>query len=111
MIGVDTTPEEANKIFENITVECDFYNVFSSIDFDELLNESTWNDLIDISLFLKEKGLDVIEHGTLQDILENTVTASKREIRGQYTTPPTLAKLLAKVTVLTGSRGNVEKRD
>ena len=100
MIDLETTPKEANELFEQITFGCDFYNVFSPIDFDELLNESTWCDLVDISLFLKENGLDGIEHDTLQDILENTVTVSKREIRGQFTTPTILAKFLAKATVL-----------
>lgn len=98
-ISFDSTPSQANDIFNEITCECDFYNVFSPVEYDYLLDQDTWYDLIDVSLFLKTNGLLGVEHTDLQDILENTVISSKREVRGQFTTPPTLAYLLAKITV------------
>ncbi|MCD7785737.1 MAG: N-6 DNA methylase [Oscillospiraceae bacterium] len=98
-IDYDTTPIAANAIFNNITARCDFYNVFSSVRYDENLPEMSWLDFIELSNFLKSNGIEQLSQEALQNILEGTVATSRRAINGQYTTPPELAKILVRLTV------------
>ena len=95
----DTTPAEANNIFKRITEKCDFYHVFSAIKYDEVLPELSWQDFAEFSCFLKDNGIEHLHQEILQNILEGSVAASKREINGQFATPPELAKLLVRLTV------------
>lgn len=98
-LDYDTTPSEANEIFEMITTKCDFYNIFSSVPYDSILPELSWQDFIEYSNFLKNNGIDHMNQEVLQNILEGSVATSKRAINGQYTTPPELAKLLVRLSV------------
>lgn len=98
-LGHETTPREANDIFDRITARCDFYNVFSVIRYNEILPDLSWQDLIEFSNFLKNNGIERLNQETLQNILEGSVAASKRAINGQFTTPPELARLLVRLTV------------
>lgn len=88
-----------NKIFSSITQKCDFFNVFEPIKYNEILPELTWQDLVEYSVFLKDNGIDKLDHTMLQNILEGSVNQIKRELNGQYTTPRELAKLLVLLTV------------
>lgn len=101
-----TTPDDAKKIFKKITGSCDFYNIFSSIPYDELLPDTAWKDIVEISCFLKNNGIQYLDQKILQNILEYSVDISKREVNGQYTTPQPLARLLLKLTVINWS-GNI----
>lgn len=99
-IDETSTVLEAVQIFEQITSECDFYNIFSPIKQSGNLADETWMVLIELNQFLKSNGLNLIRQDVLQSILENTVLASKREIRGQYATPQGLADILVKATMV-----------
>lgn len=98
-ITFETSPVEADSIFSEITSQCDFYNVFSTVEYNELLPANTWQDFVELSLFLKSNGIETLDQEALQNILEGTVATSKREINGQFTTPPALAKILVRLTV------------
>lgn len=98
-INYDTTPIEANKIFEKITAKCDFYNVFNAINYNYVLPKLSWMDLIEFSLFLKSNGIEHLEQSALQNILEGSVNTTKRQINGQYTTPSELARILVRLTM------------
>lgn len=98
-LGYDTTPSEANEIFQKITARCDFYNVFSAVKYSDVLPELTWQDFVEYSNFLKSNGIEYLNQKSLQNILEGSVATSKRAINGQYTTPPELAKLLVRLSV------------
>ena len=93
------SPEEGNNIIQQIIDEGDFYNVFNKIDFNEMIPEDTWVDIVDFNQFLVNSNIDKIEQSALQELLEKTVHISKREIRGQYATPTVLAELLVRITV------------
>lgn len=95
----DTTPCQADDIFSQITEKCDFYNVFAGLDYDTILPDVTWESLTDLSMFLKENGIRVIDQEMLQNILERCVNTTRRELDGQYTTPKILARILASITV------------
>ena len=99
-INIETTPNQANDIFQEITNACDFFNIFSSLDYNACLPENTWSELIELNDFLEENGISEIEQSSLQTILERSVSTTKRELAGQYTTPTKLAEILAKITIL-----------
>lgn len=98
-INIDTTPTEALNIFRKITLECDFYNIFSPYPYSELVPPFTWVDLTDYNSFLIENGLSQISQTTLQNVLESTVNQFKRNVIGCFTTPPKLAKILVGATI------------
>ncbi len=98
-LDYETTPSDANEIFKKITSKCDFYNVFASIRYDDVLPEVSWQDFVEFSNFLKSNGIEHLNQEALQNILEGSVATSKRAINGQFTTPPALAKLLVRLTV------------
>lgn len=98
-IDYGVTPREANGIFQRITSVCDFYNIFTPLEYDELLPDWTWQDLVEFSLFLKNNGISDLDQRALQNILEGSVNTTKREINGQYTTPSELARILVRLTV------------
>ncbi len=98
-IDSTSTPEEGNRIIEEIVEEGDFYNVFQKVDYNELLPEDTWIDLVDYNQFLISNKIEQVDQTVLQDLLEKTVHTAKREIRGQYATPYVLADLLCQMTV------------
>lgn len=98
-LDYDTTPSKANDFFKEITAKCDFYNVFSSLMYDEVLPDSTWQDFAELSRFLKNNGIAHLNQEALQNILEGSIATSKREINGQFTTPSELARLLVRLTV------------
>lgn len=92
-------PREANKLFDNITSSCDFYNIFKPLNYDDLLPDSVWLDLLDLAFFLNAHDLADVDHSLFQDVLENTIDSYRREINGQYCTPYELAKILSNLTI------------
>ncbi|MEG0546326.1 MAG: N-6 DNA methylase [Oscillospiraceae bacterium] len=97
-------PADANIIFEEITKCCDFYNVFKTVDYNTILPELTWNDFLELNCFLTENENKEIEQSTLQTVLEKSVSTTKRELAGQFTTPTKLAEILVKLTTLDWTR-------
>lgn len=89
-LDYDYTPKEANDIFLAITEKSDFYNIFSSMPYDDHLPEKTWDSLVELSLFLKNAPIKSISQRILQQVLEGSINISKRLVNGQYPTPPRL---------------------
>lgn len=98
-IDSTSTPADGNTVIQEIVEEGDFYNVFQKPEYNEILPESTWIDLVDYNQFLIENEMEKIDQAVLQEILEKTVHTAKREIRGQFATPDPLADLLCQMTV------------
>lgn len=98
-IDSTSTPTEGNSIMYEIIAQGDFHNVFKKLEYNELLPESTWIDIVDYNQFLIANKIEEIDQTVLQEILEKTVNTAKREIRGQYATPYCLAELLCQMTV------------
>lgn len=98
-LDYDSSPGEANEIFQTITEKSDFYNIFSSMPYDECLPEKAWNSLVELSLFLKNTPVKNISQRILQQVLEGSINISKRLVNGQYPTPPVLASLLSRMTI------------
>jgi hypothetical protein len=98
-IDSTTSPEDGNIIIEKIIEQGDFYNVFKKIEYNEVIPEDTWIDIVDYNQFLVENNIEQIDQAVLQDVLEKTVNTTKREIRGQFATPYPLADLLCQMTI------------
>lgn len=98
-IDSTSTPSDGNAIIDKIVEQGDFYNVFKRLEYNEIMPEDTWIDIVDYNQFLVEKRIERIDQAVLQEILEKTVNTAKREIRGQYSTPYCLADLLCQATI------------
>lgn len=98
-IDSTSTPSDGNAIIDEIVEQGDFYNVFKKLEFNEVVPEDTWIDIVDYNQFLLENEIEKIDQTVLQEILEKTVNTAKREIRGQYATPYCLADLLCQITI------------
>lgn len=98
-LDYDSTPEEANDIFQSITEKSDFYNIFAPMPYNECLPEKTWKSLVELSLFLKSTPIKNISQRILQQVLEGSINISKRLVNGQYPTPPVLAAILSRMTI------------
>ena len=98
-INYDTLPKEANEIFRKITLRSDFFNVFDRVEYDEVLPDETWKDIVAYSRFISSSCIKSIDQEMLQNVLENTVDVGKRELNGQYTTPVVLARMLVRMTI------------
>lgn len=96
-LDCDSTPEDAIEVFNRITNECDFYNVFKNVDYSHLIPEDTWRDLIEFNGFIKDSNIESVDYSALQNILENTISTSRRAVIGQYTTPQKLARILVRM--------------
>ena len=107
-LDFDSEINYANQIFQDITAACDFFNIFNAIEHNSHIPLHTWHDLMDLNVFLKDNGLRQIEQATLQNVLENTVAVTKRELNGQFTTPATLAELLVCLTTLDWSGNAID---
>ncbi len=93
------TPEDGNRIMEQIAKQGGFSNVFQKLDYNDRLPEDTWEDLVAYNQFLIANNVEQIEQAALQELLEKTVHTAKREMRGQYPTPYELADLLCQMTI------------
>lgn len=98
-IDSTSTPSDGNEIIDEIVEQGDFYNVLKRLEYNEIVPEDTWIDIVDYNQFLVENKIEKIEQTVLQEILEKTVNTAKREIRGQYATPYCLADLLCQITI------------
>ena len=94
-----STPLDGNAIIDELIEKGDFYNVFKKLEYNEIIPENTWIDIVDYNQFLIENKIEKIDQKVLQEILETTVNTAKREIRGQYATPYCLADLLCQMAV------------
>ena len=98
-LDYESTPEDGNAIFQTITEKSDFYNIFGAMPYNEHLPLKTWAALVELSLFLKNSPIKHISQRILQQVLEGSVSISKRLVHGQYPTPPVLAAILARMTI------------
>lgn len=90
---------EALDYFSCITEHCDFYNVFSELEYSAVLPDSTWGDLISFNQLLLECDMARLESEYSHKILEDSISVAKRQIAGQYPTPEPLAKLMSEIAV------------
>lgn len=91
--------DEGNIVIDDIIRKGDFFNILNQIEYNECIPDDTWIDMVEYNQFLISNKIEYIDQSILQDILEKTVSAAKREICGQYATPYKLADILCQLTV------------
>lgn len=100
LIGTQISIDEAIDIFKEISIECNFWNVFQPQLGEKYLDEETWLEIKQFNVLLNDIELSVIGQELLQDLLQNIIYTSKRKIAGQYTTPMFLARFLTSLTMV-----------
>lgn len=98
-LDFEVTPSEGSQLFEEISRLCDFYNIFKTVDYADVLPDYSWEELIEFNLFLVENNISEFEQSVVQRMLEQNIKTVKREIAGQFGTPKLLADFLANITV------------
>lgn len=98
-INSETTVEEAVEIFEEISNKCNFWTIFSNSLGMNCIPVPVWNHFLSFNNLLKDLRIGGISQLQLSRMLEDTVSINSRKLRGQYTTPEPLAKLLVALTL------------
>lgn len=98
-IGEDTTPEQALKVFAEISSACDFWTIFSDGMGLSTLSPVAWSHLRQFNKLLSDLNIRDVDQAELSGLLETATSVGSRKLRGQYVTPKPLADLLVRLTV------------
>jgi hypothetical protein len=90
-------PSEALEIFRAISEQCNFWTVFCDSLGLSILAEQSWEQLCQFNHLLSDLRLGSVDQVQISTILEAAATIGNRKLRGQYTTPAPLAKLLVQL--------------
>ncbi len=99
-INETTSIQESTVIFENISSQCDFMNIFKPALAQTCISEDAWQAIVAINVFFAHAHLEDLDQGIFHKLVERALLASRRKIAGQFPTPQPLADLLARITVL-----------
>lgn len=92
---VETTgPVVALETFDQITRDCNFWTVFTDALALKIVPNEAWRQLCEFNRLLGDLRLGTVDQAQLSTVLETSAAVSDRKVRGQYTTPAPLAKLL-----------------
>ncbi|HOF07475.1 MAG TPA: hypothetical protein PKY44_05515 [Bacteroidales bacterium] len=98
--------EDADHIFNQISISCDFWNIFKSysintrnLNLDLCIPDEILNALKEFNSFLSGFDIYNIDSSTIESFLIQTIQQNKRKLAGQFTTPEPLAKILVKSVI------------
>lgn len=98
-ISTDTTITEAILIFDQISKTCDFLNVFRPALGQDCIDNMTWSGLTQLNNFLININLDNISQQGFHQIMEKSLSYSRKKLAGQFSTPKPLAELLVQIGI------------
>ena len=98
-IGDDTTPAQALALFKDMSRACNFWTIFCDGLGLSALPEVAWSHLRQFNNLLSDLNVGGVDQAQLSEILEATASVGSRKLRGQYTTPLPLARLLVRLSV------------
>ena len=90
-------PDGALATFDQITRDCNFWTVFTDALALRIVPAEAWQQLCEFNRLLGDLRLGAVDQAQLSTVLETSAAVSDRKVRGQYTTPAPLAKLLVKL--------------
>jgi hypothetical protein len=96
-INEGTGPVNALATFDQITQDCNFWTVFCDAMALRIVPPEAWRQLCEFNRLLSDLRLGAVDQAQLSTVLETSAADSDRKLRGQYTTPAPLAKLLVKL--------------
>ena len=105
-IREETTPADALALFRQLSQDCDFWTIFADALGLAILPDKLWRELKQFNRLLADLRVGAIDQAQLADVMETTVEAARRKLRGQYPTPTELAQLLVRLCV----RNTIEDR-
>ncbi len=98
-IGEETTPRRALDLFERISRHCDFWTVFCDSIGLCVVPADCWKQLCQFNRLLSDLRLGSVDQGQISTLLEASAKVGDRKLRGQFTTPASLARLLVKLGI------------
>lgn len=98
-ISAETSPQDALAIFQTLSEDCNFWTIFSNSIGLEMLPNQPWKQLKEFNILLTDLRVGSVDQAQLSSVLEATVEVALRKLRGQYTTPISLARLLVRLCV------------
>jgi hypothetical protein len=98
-INDETTPEQALELFREISEDCNFWTIFSDSLGLRSIPTPAWDQLKQFNQLLSDLRVGSVDQAQLSNVLEATVEVAVRKLRGQYTTPIELARLLAHLCI------------
>lgn len=98
-IDDNTTPEKALKLFQQLSEDCNFWTIFSDNVGLRVIPDAVWGQLKQFNNLLSDLRIGSVDQAQLSNVLEATVEVAVRKLRGQYSTPIILARLLVHLCV------------
>ena len=98
-IQSDSTPQDALAFFHRLSQDCNFWTIFSDSLGLSALPGRPWRELKEFNRLLADLRIGSVDQTQLAGILEATVEVARRKLRGQYSTPMPLARLLVNLCV------------
>lgn len=98
-IAEDTSPSDAIQTFQNLSLNCNFWTVFSDNVGLSVIPKNSWYQLIQFNRLLIDLRVGSIDQTQLSVVLEIAVETAIRKVRGQYATPPALAQLIVSLSL------------
>ena len=98
-IQEETTPKQALQLFQELSHDCNFWTIFSDSLGLATLPDKPWHELKQFNRLLTDLRVGSVDQSQLGEILEATVEAARRKLRGQYTTPMPLARILVHLCI------------
>lgn len=98
-ITSDVSPVDALEIFRVISEQCNFWTVFSDALGLSNIPDESWDQLCQFNALLSDLRVGSVDQAQISTILEAAVSVTSRKLRGQYTTPEPLSKLLVRLGI------------
>lgn len=99
LITTEYSPAVALEIFRRISEQCNFWTVFCGNLGLDIMPSQAWDELCQFNRLLSDLRLGSVDQAQLSTILEAAASVGDRKLRGQYTTPAPLAKLLVRLGI------------
>jgi len=93
------SPGEALEILSDISLECDFMNVFCPSVGDDIMSELGWRGRLEFNELLSGVRVETLPQDVFRHVLDKALIIARRKLAGQYSTPPALAQLLSLLTI------------
>ncbi|MBC6442553.1 MAG: N-6 DNA methylase [Rhodobacteraceae bacterium] len=90
-------PVKALAAFDQITRDCNFWTVFCDAMALRIVPPEAWRQLCEFNRLLGDLRLGAVDQAQISAVLETSAAVPARKVRGQYTTPVPLAKLLVRL--------------
>ena len=98
-ISTEMSPSDALGVFQGISNQCNFWTVFCDALGLSVLPSQSWEQLCQFNRLLSDLRLGSVDQTQISTILEAAASVGDRKLRGQYTTPAPLAKLVVRLGI------------